>query len=122
MKNKNIILKLTVFLIVVTSILSGCSKSEYDIKAGTYVANEGFAHLTIKEDKSFILFRSAATSYAPTGRYNIDGDKLVLNVGDLLEKSTIVFKINGDKLIFESGKLAQGLIRKGTEFVYRDFK
>jgi hypothetical protein len=117
---KSIILVVILIAIMLTSVLSGCSKSADVIKLGVYDANEGFAILRIDEDKTFVLFRDAFSSYAPMGSYTIDGDKLLLNVDDELETGIIEFKIDDEMLIFESGEIIESQIKKGTEFVYRN--
>lgn len=119
MKKRSITLLGTILLIIISSMLFGCSKSSNEIKEGLYSSNEGFAHLRIEEDETFVLQRDFATSYAPTGGYIVDGDKLILHVNNN-EKETIEFKISGDTLIFETGKLAENHIKKGTVFIYKD--
>lgn len=110
-----------VLLTLLVLALSGCSNSVQEIKSGIYVVKDELASLSIGEDRTFRLNRNAATDYDPTGNYILDGDKLVLQVnGD--EKETIEFKISGDTLIFQSGELAESLIKKGTEFIYEDEK
>lgn len=103
-------------VIVMTLILSGCSESAGGIKMGVYYSNESFASLTIGEDKTFILYRDIGTSYDPTGSYTVEEDKLLLKSND----GIIEFKISDDVLIFESGEIAESLIKKGTEFIYKE--
>ncbi len=110
-----------VLLTLLVLTIFGCSKSVQEIKSGIYVAKDELASLNIGEDRTFRLNRNIATDYDPTGNYILDGDKLVLQVnGD--EEETIEFKISRDKLIFQSGELAESLIKKGTEFIYEDKK
>lgn len=110
-----------VFLALTVSTLHGCSKLPQEIKSGMYVTNNELVSLIIEEDRTFRLNRHIATSYDPTGNYIVDGDNLVLQVnGD--EKETIEFRIKKDTLIFKSGELAEGLIKKGTEFIYENKK
>lgn len=120
MKRISIVLKIVLLIIALTFILSGCTKTINDIKVGEYATNERIASLTIGEDRTFVLNRHIATSYDPTGNYTIDGDKLALHVNGDMEKDIIIFKINGDTLIFENGEIAEGLIEKGTEFIYKE--
>lgn len=116
MKNKSIILLLILLVILFISLLSGCSKTVNDLKTGVYSTTDGMSHLTIDEaDKTFI-FQRGITSYRPSGNYTIKGDKLLLHVNE----DIIEFEINGDTLIFESGELAEDLIKKGTEFLFID--
>lgn len=122
MERKSIILIGVIFFATFTLILSGCSKNKAPIKIGVYVTDDGFSHLLLEEEKTFVLQRDSTSSYAPNGKYIINGDKLLLNVDSELEKNTIEFKINGDTLIFESGEAVENQIKKGTKFVYRDEK
>lgn len=96
MKKSSFVLKTMLLVIVITLILSGCTKTAYEVKIGEYVTNEVLASVSIAEGKTFRLNRHIATSYDPTGNYTIDGDKLVLYVNGDMDKDTIIFKINGD--------------------------
>lgn len=116
MKRVLTILKIMSLVFALTFILSGCTKAVDNIKIGVYVANERLASLTIGEDRTFVLNRDIATSYDPAGNYTIKGNKLLLQSNE----GTIEFKINGDTLIFESGEIAESLIKEGTEFIYEE--
>ena len=118
---------LTVFIIAISSTISGCSRQIDNIRPGVYKPDEGSTSLIIEEYMTFILTTDATSSYLPTGNYTIDGDKLSLHVYDEIEKDTIVFKIKGNKfrvkgytLIFESGRILEDKIEKGMEFIYRE--
>lgn len=120
MKKKPMIYLLITLVVILTSTFVGCSKTDdeikedSEIKTGVYATTDGLSYLTINEtDKSFV-FQRGVTSYRPFGSYDIDGDKLLLNV----DEDIIKFEINGDRLIFESGELAQDLIKRGTEFIF----
>lgn len=118
MKKTSVYLVVIVILAMMTLVLSGCSESVGEIKTGVYYSSERFASLTIGEDETFILNRDIATSYDPAGSYTIEGDKLLLKSNE----GIIEFKISDDMLTFESGEIAESLIKKGTEFIYKDEK
>lgn len=118
MKKTSAYLVVILILAMLALVLSGCSKSVVEIKTGIYYSSERFASLTIGEDETFILNRDIATSYDPAGSYIIDGDKLLLQSNE----GIIEFKISDDILIFESGEIAESLIKKGTEFKYKEEK
>ena len=118
MKKKSLFLVVIAILAMMILVLSGCSESLGEIKTGVYYSRERLASLTIGEDESFVLNRDIATSYNPTGTYTIEGDKLLLKSNE----GIIEFKISDDMLIFESGEIAESLIKKGTEFIYEDNK
>lgn len=118
MKKTNVYLIVILILAMLILVLSGCSKSVGEIKTGVYIGNEGLSSLIIEEDKTYILIRHIATSYCPAGNYTIEGDKLLLESNE----GIIEFKIKDDILIFESGEIAENLIKKGTEFRCEDEK
>lgn len=117
MKKSNYILFLIIVLII---ILFGCSKPDVEIKVGLYLPNESFAYIKIEEDKNFRLTRGIAYDYEPTGTYAIEGDILRLYVNGDIGKDDISFKISGDTLIFQSGRLLEEIIPKEMEFEYID--
>lgn len=115
----SIVVVTTIGIGLITNPQSISFSNEESIQIGRYVTEDGLASVEIKEGKQFYLNRHIATSYDPIGNYIIVGDKLVLQVnGD--EKETIEFKISEDKLVFESGKLAESLIKKGAVFIYEE--
>lgn len=81
---------------------------------GEYRSEDGLAWLEIEDNNEFLLIRHVAAGYAPRGDYIIVGDYLILQV-DGNEDITIVFRIEEDRIIFESG---DGLIQKGKVFTY----
>jgi hypothetical protein len=93
----------------------GCSNKE--LKTGKYVMQgtelAELAWVILKDDGKFVFNRNLATSYDPTGTYTVEKGMLILSVS---ADETYRFKIDGDNLIFESGKLAESLIKKGSIF------
>ncbi len=84
------------------------------MEIGKYIkAEDGLAWVILKENNEFIFNRYAATSYDPIGSYSIKDNMLVLKVNDNEE---YIFKIDGDKLIFESGTHIGDLLKKGDVF------
>lgn len=94
-------------------------KNGVNIKIGKYVTENGLAWVELKEGKQFSFNRNIATDYDPVGTYILNKDKIVLQVNGN-ENEAIEFKASGGKLIFESGKLAESLIEKGTVFIYEE--
>lgn len=98
-------------------VYSNTTHGKEFVMVGRYITGDGTAYLDIREGNRFSLNRHISTSYIPEGNYIIDDNKLILQVnGD--DTKTIVFEISGNKLIFESGRLAEPIISKGTIFIY----
>ncbi|MGB4661243.1 MAG: hypothetical protein WBI07_18875 [Mobilitalea sp.] len=84
---------------------------------GTYITENGLASLTLTENCEFTFNRYIATNYDPSGRYYVEGDILILYVN---EEEEYRFRIMGDSVLeFISGDMAEGLVEKGTEFLYQ---
>jgi len=71
----------------------------------------------LKENNEFVFNRDNGTSYRPKGSYSIQDGELILKVSDEEEYK---FKIDGEKLVFESGKYAGSLLDKGAVFQLSD--
>ncbi len=98
-------------------VYSNTTHGKEIILVGRYITEDGTAYVDIQEGNRFYLNRHISTSYDPVGNYIINDNKLILQVnGD--ETQPIVFEISGNKLIFESGKLAEPIIPKGKIFIY----
>ena len=119
MKKTSVIMLHILIVAMFASMLLGCSKTNSEVKPGLYMVEGSFSNLTLEDDKTFVFVRSIATDYIPVGNYAIDGDNLLLYVNED-EKQVIKFKINANKLIFQSGVLTENLIEKGTEFILQD--
>lgn len=114
---KRIMASLLYFIIFIA--LVSC-RSDTTIKSGKYISEDGLSWVEIKDDNQYSFNRHIGTSYVPTGNYMIEDDKLVLY--DDEEKRLFDFTFDGNKLIFKSGELAEGLIEKDTAFTYGDEK
>ncbi|HZK33142.1 MAG TPA: hypothetical protein VFC60_01460 [Tissierellaceae bacterium] len=120
MKKRRILLLSMLLAIMFILIVSGCSKTIDSVKTGVYVTADGMSYLMINESEETFEFQRGVTSYTPDGKYIIDGDKLLLYINGEMENTDFEFTISGGTLIFESGELAEGIIEKGTEFIYED--
>lgn len=113
--------RLLVMIIIASVILvCGCSnkKNVNELKIGKYVEVEnGLAWVVLKKNNEFQFNRHIATSYDPIGSYNIQDGKLILKVSD---KEEYKFKINGEKLVFESGTHIGDLLKEGAVFQFSD--
>ncbi|ETA79728.1 DUF4829 domain-containing protein [Youngiibacter fragilis] len=93
----------------------GCSDKE--LKTGKYVMQgtelAEWAWVILEEDGKFVFNRNLATSYLPIGTYTIEKGMLILSVS---AEETYRFRIDGNDLIFESGKLAESFVEKGAIF------
>lgn len=109
--------------------LCACKGDEQNstLKEGTYISIEsaegGLLNNLVLEDNSFKFMYSALSSHIPCGSYEIKGNKLILTEvtkGD--KKSTFVFKIDEENLIFqknESTALPEySEVKDGAVFVY----
>ena len=84
---------------------------------GTYITDDGHSYVTLRGDSKFVLTRSIATSWAPSGKYIISDGYLVLYVGEDSEPFAS-FKIENDRtLIFLSGHEAS-MIPVGTVYKF----
>lgn len=93
----------------------GCTNKE--LKTGKYVMQgtelAEWAWVILEDDGKFVFNRNLATSYLPTGTYTVEKGMLILSVS---ADETYRFRIDGNNLIFDSGKLAESLVEKGAIF------
>lgn len=111
--------KRLLMMIIIATLILACScsinKNSNQLKIGKYVKVEnGFAWVVLEENNEFEFNRSIATSYRPRGSYSIQNGELILKVDDTEEYK---FKIDGEKLVFESGTYVENLLEKGTVFI-----
>jgi len=123
---KKILLATTLCLLLV--VLVGCDAenypSEFDLTIGVvdreapqvrevYKADgESSAMVILEENNGFALQGSVYMSFMPSGQYRIEDGKLFLSMGD----DYIIFLIEENRLIFESGTWLEFLVEKGTVF------
>jgi len=94
--------RLLVILIIISIVLA-CGCSNKGLKLGKYIKVEhgiAWAWVELKENNEFEFNRGNITSYWPRGSYSIQEGELILKVSD---KEEYKFKIEGEKLVFESG-------------------
>ena len=118
MKRRNkVLLRLVVIatLVILLFLIKTVNTKQEELKLGKYTTKDGLAWVILKENNEFEFNRDVATSYLPIGNYTIDNDKLVLHVK---EEEEYIFTIEGEKLIFQEGALAESLVEKGTVFKY----
>lgn len=96
-------------MVMCLGFMAGCGNAE--LKQGTYVTDDGLSSVTLSADNEFVFNRHIATSYRPTGKYNIKRNKLTLYVA---EDEEYVFDIKNNTLVFKSG---QAGLSPGTEFM-----
>ena len=89
------------------------------MRLGTYAADKGdkIPSWVILSEDNKCRFIFQVISYAPEGTFQVDGDELHLCFP---EDNGCVFKIKGDKLIFQSGESAEKFIEKGREFILEE--
>ncbi|WP_432666942.1 hypothetical protein R9X47_11350 [Wukongibacter baidiensis] len=113
--------RLLMMIMITSLILSfGCSnkKNANELKVGKYVEVEnGLAWVILKENNQFEFNRHIVTSYRPRGSYSIQDGELILRVNDSEEYK---FKIDGEKLVFESGTHIGSLAKEGAVFQLSD--
>lgn len=114
--------QITLFGIIIIVLLSfaGCSNNEQtvELQKGKYIKKDAetlyMSSITIEEDNKFTFDRAAVLSYLPVGTYSVDGDKLILYVN---EDESYIFKIEKDRLVFESSSLdISKIIEKGAVY------
>lgn len=100
-------------------LISGC-QGKMDLKTGRYYLDgnrEKFVYVLLDEDGYFEFHRGLALSYLPMGKYEVEGEKLVLKVN---EEEEYLFVINGDELIFQ-GEI-EGILESGSRFLLEETK
>lgn len=116
MKKRNALILLIVLPLV---FAMGCSLQNggKGLKTGKYVmqdaVTEDWSWVMLEEDNQFKFNRCGALSHLPMGTYSVEDDTLILTVS---EKEEYRFKIDGDKLIFLSGEMAEPFVKKGTVY------
>jgi len=110
--------KIVLLLILLIFTLTACSSSS--IKTGRYVMEntetEEWSWIDIKDGNMYEFNRAGNVSYRPSGKYTVEGDRLILNVGD---NSSYTFIIEGNSLIFESTTTNGNFIKKGTVYTLK---
>lgn len=111
---KNLVFMLLLLLFTLTA----CAAPS--IKTGRYVMEntdiEEWSWIDIKDGNMYEFNRANNVSYRPSGKYSVDGDKLILNVGD---NSSYIFLIDGDSLIYDSTTTSGHFIKKGTVYTLK---
>lgn len=110
------IMKVLIGLMIVF-LVSACTIKNNEVTLGKYVLEDaeviGMAWLVLSEENQFVFNRNMFTSYWPSGSYAIENGVLILIAN---ENEVYTFKIEGETLIFESGKHAEGLLKIGSRF------
>lgn len=114
--------KRLLMMIIIASLTLVCScsnkKNANGLKSGKYVEVEnGLSWVVLKENNEFEFNRHIATSYYPRGSYYVQDGELILKVND---KEEYKFKIDGEKLVFESGTYIGNLLKEGVVFQLSD--
>lgn len=84
-----------------------------DVVLSTYITDDELSRVVLLENNRFSAVGRPEINYIPTGSYEIDGNKLYLNVS---ENQQFVFSIYENNLIFESGEWLENWIAKETVF------
>jgi hypothetical protein len=109
-------IKLTILLFSILLLVSACASSN-QLALGKYIMKdaqeEEFSWVLLEEDNRFTFNRHIATSYRPSGTYKIEDDLLILTVN---EEEIYTFKIMRKTIVFQSGKLAEGMVDVGTVY------
>ena len=110
------IMKVLIGLMIVF-LVSACTIKNNEVTLGKYVLEDaeviGMAWLVLSEENQFVFKRNMFTSYWPSGSYAIENGVLILIAN---ENEVYTFKIEGDTLIFESGKHAEAFLEIGSRF------
>ncbi len=110
------IMKVLIGLMIVF-LVSACTIKNNEVPLGKYVLEDakvtGMAWLVFSEENQFVFNRNMFTSYWPSGSYAIENGVLILIAN---ENEVYTFKIEGETLIFESGKHAEEFLEIGSRF------
>ena len=105
-----------VFFILILTFVScfaaSCNKQP-TLKLGTYQTDDKLSWVVLSENNEFEFIKHATSSYIPRGTYLIKNGQLILTDAN---GETYIFDINRDKLVFQSGKMAEGMIDIGTVY------
>ncbi len=85
-----------------------------ELTSGKYLSEDGLSFISIEENDNIIFQRSVGTSYRPSGKYQLKGKKLTLEVNDDLKYE---FEVKNDTLVFISSGLREGFLKPGTKYV-----
>lgn len=106
------------FIVLQLLILSACSSPT--VKPGRYVLEnseiEDWSWIDINDDNTYEFNRAGNVSYRPSGKYTIENNYLILDVGD---NSSYTFRIDGNSLIFESTTTNGNFIKNGTVYTLK---
>jgi hypothetical protein len=90
---------------------------EAPVSVGIYTAEgESTAMVILQENTKFALQGSEYISLMPTGKYKIENGKLILS----MDVGEVIFMIERNSLIFESGTWLENWVEKGTGFYLRN--
>lgn len=102
---------------MIVFLMVACTNKNNEVTLGKYVLEDAeviaMAWLVLSEENQFVFNRNMLTSYWPSGNYTVEDGMLILTAN---EDEVYTFKIEGDTLIFESGKYAEGLLKIGSRF------
>ena len=102
---------------------AGCSpqSKERGLKTGKYIMQdaevEDWSWVKLKEDNEFEFNRCGALSYLPKETYSVEDNVLILSVN---ENEEYKFMIDGNNLIFISGKMAEPFVEEGAVYKLSD--
>ena len=86
---------------------------EASVITASYTAvGDSSAMLILRDNNDFALRGSDYISVSPTGKYRTENGKLFLSMGDY----DIIFLMDGNRLMFESGAWLENWVEKGTVF------
>ena len=110
-------IKKVLFGLMIVFLVSACTIKNNEATLDKYVLEDaeviGMAWLVLSEENQFVFNRNMFTSYWPSGSYTIENNVLILIAN---ENEVYTFKIEGDTLIFESGKHAEAFLEIGSRF------
>lgn len=106
----------TILIVLIIMFLSACS-NQTTLQPGRYDSEDGTASVILEDENKFEFRRHFASSYAPTGEYIIEDNKLVLQVND---DEYYTFSIKDNQLIFEDGTYTDSFLSAGTVFTLSD--
>ena len=102
----------TLMIVFSSFFLASCTK-QTSLKLGKYQTEDKMSYIVLSENNEFVFARHVDTSYLPSGTYLIENKQLILTD---MSGETYVFEINNGELIFQSGKMAEGIVDIGTVY------
>jgi len=101
-----------IIILVIVIMLTACTKVN-EVPLGTYYEDGDMAAIIVQGDNEMMITGPKEVSAAFTGKYVIEGNKLILTIA---EQEDYIFLIEAQDLVLESGEWLENWVEQGTVF------